>query len=287
MFAACSRPRRSSPARSRWRAGVVHPADRHVDGARDVAESTGVALEAAVLGRGTGVEERRLRGAEQAADVGRRQAQLRSVRAGVKVVGSAGASGQASVPPRHRSIFRVPGGEPAIEDPDRLESVGPQRPPHAGGVERLRVVVDHDGHPVARSRPAPPTAATRSAPARRMRVPILIGLDEVGPPIDMDGPRDPPRAVDVGPGPVRSPSRVEDADLGAPELLAEPLGRGQELGAGEAGHRRLSYGRAPPPTPARGRERLAEVRAALPALGAGIYLNTGTSGPLPAETPRS
>ena len=30
--------------------------------------------------------------------------------------------------------------------------------------------------------------------------------------------------------------------------------------------------------------RLAELRAALPALGAGIYLNTGTSGPMPAET---
>lgn len=31
-------------------------------------------------------------------------------------------------------------------------------------------------------------------------------------------------------------------------------------------------------------ERLAALRAALPALGAGIYLNAGTSGPLPAET---
>jgi L-cysteine/cystine lyase len=32
------------------------------------------------------------------------------------------------------------------------------------------------------------------------------------------------------------------------------------------------------------RDRLTAVRAALPALSAGIYLNTGTSGPLPAET---
>ena len=31
-------------------------------------------------------------------------------------------------------------------------------------------------------------------------------------------------------------------------------------------------------------EKLAAVRAALPALGAGIYLNTGSVGPLPAET---
>jgi L-cysteine/cystine lyase len=38
-----------------------------------------------------------------------------------------------------------------------------------------------------------------------------------------------------------------------------------------------------PPVPPEA-ERLAAVRAALPALGAGIYLNTGTSGPLPAET---
>ena len=41
----------------------------------------------------------------------------------------------------------------------------------------------------------------------------------------------------------------------------------------------------PPVTPvALDAERLASVRAALPALGAGIYLNAGTSGPLPAET---
>lgn len=38
-----------------------------------------------------------------------------------------------------------------------------------------------------------------------------------------------------------------------------------------------------PPVPPEA-ERLAAVRAALPALGAGIYLNAGTSGPLPAET---
>ena len=38
-----------------------------------------------------------------------------------------------------------------------------------------------------------------------------------------------------------------------------------------------------PPDPPEA-ERLAAVRAALPALGAGIYLNTGSSGPLPAET---
>src|SRR3990172_3784503 len=31
-------------------------------------------------------------------------------------------------------------------------------------------------------------------------------------------------------------------------------------------------------------EKLAAIRAALPATGAGIYLNTGTSGPLPAAT---
>ena len=38
-----------------------------------------------------------------------------------------------------------------------------------------------------------------------------------------------------------------------------------------------------PPDPTEA-ERLAAVRAILPSLGAGIYLNTGTSGPLPAET---
>ena len=40
----------------------------------------------------------------------------------------------------------------------------------------------------------------------------------------------------------------------------------------------------PEPPSAEDATRLAELRAALPALGAGIYLNTGTSGPLPAET---
>ncbi|MEX1171856.1 MAG: aminotransferase class V-fold PLP-dependent enzyme [Chloroflexota bacterium] len=40
----------------------------------------------------------------------------------------------------------------------------------------------------------------------------------------------------------------------------------------------------PAPPGSQDEERLVAVRAALPALGAGIYLNTGTSGPLPAET---
>ena len=31
-------------------------------------------------------------------------------------------------------------------------------------------------------------------------------------------------------------------------------------------------------------EKVAAIRAALPALGAGIYLNTGSVGPMPAET---
>ena len=40
----------------------------------------------------------------------------------------------------------------------------------------------------------------------------------------------------------------------------------------------------PEPPVASDDDRLVALRAALPALGAGIYLNTGTSGPLPAET---
>jgi len=40
----------------------------------------------------------------------------------------------------------------------------------------------------------------------------------------------------------------------------------------------------PEPPSAEDSTRLAELRAALPALAAGIYLNTGTSGPMPAET---
>jgi L-cysteine/cystine lyase len=54
---------------------------------------------------------------------------------------------------------------------------------------------------------------------------------------------------------------------------------------GRAGHRRYDTAVVAPfmPDP----EKLAAVREAIPALGAGIYLNTGSAGPLPSETARA
>src|SRR4029077_3010468 len=77
-------------------------------------------------------------------------------------------------------------------------------------------------------------------------------------------------------------AEVEDLDADLPEVLAQPFGRGQDLRSGQASHRRYHTGVVAPfmPDP----EKLTAVREALPALGAGIYLNTGSVGPMPAET---
>src|SRR4029079_1151477 len=85
-------------------------------------------------------------------------------------------------------------------------------------------------------------------------------------------------------------------DVASTELVGQPVGRCQELGPGKAarragprlassgqgGHRRYHRHVVGPFLPED--EKLAAVRGALPALGAGIYLNTGSVGPLPAET---
>ena len=65
-------------------------------------------------------------------------------------------------------------------------------------------------------------------------------------------------------------------------MLGQPLGRGQDLRAGQATHRRYHTAVVVPFLP--DADKLAAVRDAIPALGAGIYLNTGSVGPLPAET---
>src|SRR3989304_4847920 len=63
--------------------------------------------------------------------------------------------------------------------------------------------------------------------------------------------------------------------------LASNSGRAKV--AGIAGYHSRPMGAPLHPHP----EKLAAIRAALPATGAGIYLNTGTSGPLPAATVRA
>ena len=76
----------------------------------------------------------------------------------------------------------------------------------------------------------------------------------------------------------RSRTRI----AGPPEVLGQPLGGGQDLRSGQATHRRYHTAVVVPSLP--DPEKLAAVREAIPALAAGIYLNTGSVGPLPAET---
>ena len=112
--------------------------------------------------------------------------------------------------------------------------------------------------------------------------PSLAVLDQVGPPVDERGARDVAAGMDRRPLPSGRQRSVEDADPVRLEILGQPLGRGQDLRAGQATHRRYHTAVVVPflPDP----EKLAAVREAIPALGAGIYLNTGSVGPLPAET---
>ena len=91
-----------------------------------------------------------------------------------------------------------------------------------------------------------------------------------------------PHGVDGRGGAVGAPAKVEDAESRASQLLGEPFRGGQDLGTGQAIHGRYHTAVVAPFPP--GPEKLEAVRSALPALSAGIYLNTGSVGPLPAET---
>ena len=114
------------------------------------------------------------------------------------------------------------------------------------------------------------------------RLPVGDVVGQIGPPVHLDGAGDVADGVDGGGAAVGPPAKVEDAQPRPSELLGEPFGRGQELGSGQAVHGRYHTAVVAPflPDP----EKLAAVRSALPALAAGIYLNTGSVGPLPAET---
>ena len=117
-------------------------------------------------------------------------------------------------------------------------------------------------------------------------------------PVEMDGARDVAGAVERRGAAVGPPAHVDDAQVGPADVLGEPLRRGDELGAGETCHWVLRAGGDGPggrrrydtdvvspfmPEPAK----VAAIRALLPATGAGIYLNAGTAGPMPAETQRA
>ena len=82
------------------------------------------------------------------------------------------------------------------------------------------------------------TSAIRSGTASADRIGVLGLIDEVGAPVDVAGARDLAGPVDVDAGPIRAPAGIEDAHALATQMLGQPLGRGKELGAGQAGHRR-------------------------------------------------
>ena len=101
-------------------------------------------------------------------------------------------------------------------------------------------------------------------------------------PVDERGARDVAARVDRRRAAVGPPAEVEDPDPARPRfsasqsVVARMLRTGQPLIAGII--RPWSSPSMPDP------EKLAAVRTAIPALAAGIYLNTGSVGPLPAET---
>ena len=167
---------------------------------------------------------------------------------GVNVVGRL-PSGRGIRPLGDRAILGGPGREAAIEDADGIEPVGAERPPHAGGVQALRVVVDDQGHPVAKTGLGRDRADTVGGRPGGSRPQPSSVVDQVRPPVDVDRPGDPARGVDLRPAAIRSPSGVHDPDVGAPELFGEPLGRGQVLRAWEAGHRRYHTAVASPLPP--------------------------------------
>ena len=95
-------------------------------------------------------------------------------------------------------------------------------------------------------------------------------------------PGDVPRPEQASGAAIRTPSGIEHPQLGPAEVLGEPLGGGQELGPSQATHRGYHRAVVAPFLP--DAEKLTAIREAIPALSAGIYLNTGSVGPLPAET---
>ena len=267
--------RSSAPSRKALAAGLARGSDRDVDRARDVPEALDVPLEAAVLGRRPRVEQRDLGRTQQTADVGGRQPHP------VRTADREPAGGRRDVGIRQGPVLADPVREPAVEDPDLLEPVCAEAPPRARREQALRVVVDDHGRAIGDARPdGERRQLVRSR--EQDRPGVRAGLDEVGPPVDRDGAGDVSRREDASRAAIGTPPGIEDADLRPAEVFGQPLGGGQELGAGQATHRGYHRPVVVPFLP--DAEKLTAIREAIPALSAGIYLNTGSVGPLPAET---
>ena len=174
-------------------------------------------------------------------------------------------------------------GIAAVEDPHRLEAVGAQAPPGPGREQALACRRRRRRSCRRRSRSAPrapPSGPGRRAGSRRRRRRRRSGRSRQS---TCDGARDVAGRVDR-----------RGAAVGPP---AERRGRGPRTGRGSRPATRSwpgCSGRAkplivgiirpwsPPSCPTRRSWRPSAT--AIPALAAGIYLNTGSVGPLPAET---
>ena len=182
---------------------------------------------------------------------------------------------------RDGATFADPGRVAAIEHAHGLDAVGAQAPPRSRGEQALAVVIDHDGRGIA----DPEAGHERGhpvGPGQQQDLALLALVDEIGPPVDRDRTGDMSGRVDGRGAAIRTPAGVQDTDTGPIQLFGEPFRGGHVLGSGQAAHRRYHTAMVAPFSPEP--ERLAAVREALPALGAGIYLNTGSAGPLPSET---
>jgi L-cysteine/cystine lyase len=267
-----------------------HRPDRHVDRARDVAESLGRSLVTEVLGGGAGIEEGDIGGGEEGPDVGRGQAHP-----GLCTWGEPGGRrwGDGA---RDGPTLLGPGRKAAVEDAHGLQPVHTETPPDPGREQADAVVVDHDAGAIPDSGQGQ-RASDPLWPGQEQRVATFGEVGEVRPPVDVDRAGHVARRPDRVGTAVGPPADVEDSHLGPAELVGQPIRRREQLRAGEAAgrprplesasagmrrHHRYHRGVVAPFLP--DDEKLAAIREALPALGAGIYLNTGSVGPLPAET---
>ena len=149
--------------------------------------------------------------------------------------------------------------------------------------------------------PTPVAGHQRAEPVRRRQeqgVGALGDVHDVRAPVHVRGARDVAAGVQLAAGAVRAPSGVDDPQVGPAEVLGQPLGGRDELrarGTGQGGlhgdrgrgARARPYDRPVVSPFMADPEKVAAIRALMPATGAGIYLNAGSAGPIPAESQRA
>src|SRR5689334_21182528 len=92
--------------------GGMHRPDRDIDGARDVAEAAGVALEPTIFRWRSGIEQRHVGRPQQATDI--RRGQVHAIRPAWRELGP-WLGRRLRIAALDRAILTSPGGEPAIE----------------------------------------------------------------------------------------------------------------------------------------------------------------------------